>query len=138
MHINIATRKSKLALWQSHFVADLLKKQYPDVTISFIEIVTEGDLQQTVALDKIGGKSVFVKALQEALLKYTADIAVHSMKDMSVQETPGCTIAAVCKRHDPRDVFVSLNYADIAALPKNAVIGTSSPRRGCLVKFLRP
>src|SRR3990167_557785 len=89
MNIRIATRKSKLALWQANFVKTALEKKYPDAKITLVEIVTEGDKQQTIPLTHIGGKSLFVKALQTALLNNTADIAVHSIKDMSVQNTAG-------------------------------------------------
>ena len=136
--LKIATRKSKLALWQAQFVADQLKVYFPEIETMFVEITTEGDRQQTVALDHIGGKSVFVKALQEALLQNQADIAVHSMKDMSVHDTAGLCIGAVCKRHDPRDAFVSKKYDRIATLPPQAIVGTGSPRRSCLLKSLRP
>ena len=136
--LKIATRKSKLALWQANFVKDALEKKHPPLKIELVEIVTDGDRLQNVALTDVGGKSVFVKALQTALLNNTADIAVHSMKDMSVHDTADLTIAAVCERADARDAFLSINYADIASLPKNAVVGTASPRRSSLIKSLRP
>lgn len=137
-NLRIATRKSKLALWQANFVKSALEKKYPELNITLVEMVTEGDRQQNIALTHIGGKSVFVKALQLALLNNEADIAVHSIKDMSVHDTKGLILGAICEREDPSDAFISNDYADINALCKNAVIGTSSPRRESLIKSLRP
>ena len=136
--IRVATRKSKLALWQANFVANLLKEKFPALSAHFIEMVTDGDRHQSTALNTMGGKSLFVKTLQEAVLKNKADIAVHSMKDMSVYETKGLSIGAVCKRADARDAFISPNYESILSLPQRAVVGTSSPRRACLLKAMRP
>ena len=136
--IRIATRKSKLALWQAYYVKSAIEKQHPDIHVSFVEMTTEGDQNQQVALTHIGGKSLFVKSLQNALLHHDADIAVHSIKDMSVQETKGLTLAAICERADPRDAFLSNDYADLLSLPQNAVVGTASPRRESLMKSLRP
>lgn len=138
MNIRIATRKSKLALWQANFVKTAIEKKYPDITVSLIEIITEGDKQQTIPLTEIGGKSLFVKALQIALLNNQADIAVHSIKDMSVQQTTGLSMDAILKREDARDAFLSLKYSNLLSMPKNAVIGTSSPRRSALIKSIRP
>ena len=137
-HIKIATRKSKLALWQANFIKLALENRYPKLQISLLEIVTEGDQQQNIPLTQIGGKSVFVKTLQNALLNNEADIAVHSIKDMSVHDTKDLMLAAICERADARDVFISNHYADINALPLNASVGTASPRRESLVKSIRP
>lgn len=137
-HIRIATRKSKLALWQANFVKSELEKKYPELSIELIGIVTEGDQQLSIPLVNIGGKSVFVKALQNALLNNEADIAVHSIKDMSVYQAEKLVLAAICERADPRDAFLSNHYANLNALPQNAIVGTSSPRRTCLIKSLRP
>src|SRR3990167_82853 len=131
--IKIATRKSKLALWQANLIKSAIEKHYPELDVSLFEMVTEGDRQQTVELAAIGGKSVFVKALQNALLNNDADIAVHSIKDMSVHDTKGLMLAAICEREDARDAFISNDYRDITALPENAVVGTASPRRECLI-----
>lgn len=136
--LTIATRKSKLALWQANHVKSLLEKKYPNLPIQLLLMTTEGDQQQSAPLTHIGGKSVFVKTLQNALFNRTADIAVHSMKDMSVFPTTGLAIAAVLKRADARDAFVANHYTDLNALPENAIVGTASPRRTCLVKSLRP
>lgn len=135
--IRIATRKSKLALWQAHFIKCALEKKYPTITVSLVEIITEGDQQQTVPLTKIGGKSVFVKALQTALLNNEADIAVHCMKDMSVHKTDELILGAICERADPRDAFVSNNFMTLESLPQKSIVGTSSPRRASLIQSRR-
>jgi len=137
-HIKIATRKSKLALWQANFVKSALENRYPELQVSLFEMVTEGDRQQNIPLTQMGGKSVFVKSLQNALLNNEADIAVHSIKDMSVHDANGLTLAAICERKDARDAFISNHYADIDTLPLNAVVGTASPRRESLLKSMRP
>lgn len=138
MNIRIATRKSKLALWQANFVKEALEKKYPDVKISLVEIITEGDKQQLIPLTDVGGKSLFVKALQIALLNNEADIAVHSIKDMSVQNTAGLMLGAILKREDARDAFVSVKYKNLLSMPANTIVGTSSPRRTALIKSIRP
>lgn len=135
--IKIATRQSKLALWQANFVKQSLEKKYPEIRVELIGIITEGDQEQMMPLTELGGKSNFVKALQTALLNHTADIAVHSMKDMSVFPVEKLMLAALCERANPFDAFVSNQYTDLFSLPKNAIIGTASPRRTCLVKSLR-
>lgn len=137
-HIRIATRRSKLALWQANHVKAALEKMYPEYTITLYEMTTEGDQQQSIPLNQIGGKGLFVKSLQQALLRNEADIAVHSIKDMSVHETPGLMLGAILKREDPRDAFISPNYADIHSLPEGAVVGTASPRRSSLLLSVRP
>lgn len=138
MNIRIATRKSKLALWQASFVKEALEQRYPDIKISLVEIITEGDKQQTTPLADMGGKSLFVKALQVALLNNEADIAVHSIKDISVHNTTGLMLGAILKREDARDAFVSVKYKNLLAMPANTIIGTSSPRRTVLIKEIRP
>lgn len=136
--LRIATRKSKLALWQANFIKSAIEENHPDYDVSLIEIVTDGDREQNRALSNIGGKSNFVKGLQEILLQSDADIAVHSMKDMSAYDTPGLTLAAICERADPRDAFISNHYTNILSLPENAVVGTASPRRESILKSIRP
>ena len=136
--IRIATRKSKLALWQANFIKQEIEKKYPELTVTLFEMTTEGDQQQNSSLSEIGGKSVFVKTLQNALLHHEADIAVHCVKDMSVYETDGLVLAAIGEREDPRDAFISTQFSDLNALPKQAVVGTSSPRRASLIKSFRP
>lgn len=136
--IRIATRKSPLALWQASYVKELLLKIDPDLDVSFVGLTTEGDKEQTKSLIDIGGKSLFVKELQQALIHNQADIAVHSIKDMSVQPCPSLCLAAICERDDPRDVLVSAHYSNLNALPQGAVVGTASPRRTALLKSRRP
>ncbi len=135
--LKIATRKSPLALWQAHFVKQQLEMNHPDLTIELVGLVTAGDKNTNVALTHLGGKSLFVKELQRALLDKQADIAVHSIKDMSVQPCPGLTLAAVCQREDPRDVLASNHHYDLQSLPHNATVGTASPRRQSLLLALR-
>lgn len=136
--IRIATRNSKLALWQANFVKAAIEKKYPECVVSLVEVITAGDRAHNIPLTTVGGKSLFVKALQQVLLNNEADIAVHSMKDMSVHPTPGLIIAATLTRADPRDAFISLKYSSIDTLPQGAVVGTASPRRSALLKSLRP
>jgi hydroxymethylbilane synthase len=138
MKIRIATRKSPLALWQTNFVKEALLQLDGSLDIVFVELTTQGDREQSIPLTDIGGKSLFVKELQRAVLDGDADIAVHSIKDMSVQDCDGLTLAAICKRDDARDAFLSTQYASIEALPSSAVVGTSSPRRASLLKSLKP
>ena len=135
--LKIATRKSPLALWQAQHVRDLLKIQYPSLTIEFISLTTTGDQKTEISLNDIGGKSLFVKELQEAILDHRADIAVHSVKDMSAHPTPHLILPAVLKREDPRDALISFTYASLADLPTGAVVGTSSPRRECQLRVYR-
>lgn len=136
--IKIATRKSKLALWQANFVKDALEKNYSHIHVALIGIVTEGDQQSLTPSTAATGKSNFVKALQTAVLNHEADIAVHSMKDLSVFPVEKLTLAAVCERAIPFDAFVSKHSTDLFSLPARAVVGTSSPRRTCVIKSLRP
>lgn len=136
--IRIATRKSRLALWQANWIKTALEKVYPHLSIILCPISTTGDEKADLPLTKIGGKSVFVKTLQTALLNNEADIAVHCVKDMSVHATPGLTIAAICEREDPRDAFLSHQAETLELLKPNAIIGTGSPRRTALIKSIRP
>lgn len=137
MKIRIATRKSPLALWQANFVKDALLQLDSSLEISLVGLTTKGDREQSVALTKLGGKTLFVKELQNAVLNNAAEITVHSIKDMSVQDCPGLVLAAICEREDPRDAFVSNQYASIDQLPETAIVGTSSPRRTALLKAKR-
>ncbi|MBS0349833.1 MAG: hydroxymethylbilane synthase [Proteobacteria bacterium] len=136
--LRIATRKSPLAMWQANWVKQQLAMHYPDVKIEFIRLVTEGDKKTEVALNQIGGKSLFVKELQAALLSHEADLAVHSLKDLSVFPCLGLMLAAVCLREDPRDVLIANNSCLLSQLPVNAIVGTSSPRRQFQLKAIRP
>ena len=134
----IATRRSKLALWQSEYIKEELLKHYPDMEITLKEFVTKGDKILDVPLAKIGGKGLFTKELEVAMLEGNADLAVHSLKDVPTQFEEGLTLAAVSKRYDPRDALLSNKYKNIEDLPKGAVIGTTSLRRRMALKLLRP
>lgn len=136
--LKIATRQSPLALWQANYVKDRLQQLYPDLTIELVPMVTKGDVILDSPLAKIGGKGLFVKELENALLNKEADIAVHSMKDVPMQFPEGLGLAVICQREDPRDAFVSHSYRTFAELPQGAVVGTSSLRRQCQLKALRP
>lgn len=136
--LKIATRQSPLALWQANYVKNRLQQLYPDLTIELVPMVTKGDVILDSPLAKIGGKGLFVKELENALLTKEADIAVHSMKDVPMQFPEGLGLAVICQREDPRDAFVSHSYRTFAELPQGAVIGTSSLRRQCQLKALRP
>ena len=134
----IATRRSKLALWQSEYIKEELLKHYPDMEITLKEFVTKGDKILDVPLAKIGGKGLFTKELEVAMLEGNAHLAVHSLKDVPTQFEEGLTLAAVSKRYDPRDALLSNKYKSIDDLPKGAVIGTTSLRRRMALKLLRP
>ena len=136
--LKIATRQSPLALWQANYVKDRLQQLYPDLIVALVPMVTKGDVILDSPLAKIGGKGLFVKELENALLNKEADIAVHSMKDVPMQFPEGLGLAVICKREDPRDAFVSNSYRTFAELPQGAVVGTSSLRRQCQLKALRP
>jgi hydroxymethylbilane synthase len=137
-HIKIATRRSPLALWQANFVKELIVKKHPHVTVELILIVTEGDKNLTNSLAKIGGKGLFIKELEVALRDKRADIAVHSMKDMTVHLPEDLTLAAFCPREDVRDAFVSEKYNALQQLPHGAIVGTSSLRRQAQLLAMRP
>ena len=136
--LKIATRQSPLALWQANYVKDRLQQLYPALTVELVPMVTKGDVILDSPLAKIGGKGLFVKELENALLNKEADIAVHSMKDVPMQFPEGLGLAVICKREDPRDAFVSNSYRTFSELPQGAVVGTSSLRRQCQLKALRP
>jgi len=128
-HIRIATRKSPLALWQAEWVSAELKRLHPDVTTELVKIMTRGDKILDVPLAKVGGKGLFTKEIDEALLDGRADIAVHSMKDVPTELPAGTSIRVHPKREDPRDIFATVTGGDLDSLPENATIGTSSLRR---------
>lgn len=134
----IITRQSPLALWQANFVRDQLLAHHPTLTVNILGKTTTGDQQQAAALNSIGGKNLFTKELQRSLLNHTADIAVHSVKDLAVTPTPGLHLGAVCQRTDPRDAFISKHFPSLAALPPGATVGTASPRRQCQLLAARP
>ncbi len=134
----IATRRSQLALWQSEYIKAELQKHYPSIQIELKEFVTKGDKILDVPLAKIGGKGLFTKELEVAMLNNEAHLAVHSLKDVPTQFEEGLQLAAVTKRFDPRDAFLSDKYSSLDTLPKGAVIGTTSLRRRMALKLLRP
>ncbi len=136
--LRIATRKSPLALWQAEFVKHALESVHPDLEVQLIPMVTQGDIILDTPLAKVGGKGLFVKELEQALLENRADIAVHSMKDVPVEFPEGLGLTTICKREDPRDAFVSNHYPDLKSLPIGAVVGTSSLRRQSQLRALRP
>ncbi len=136
--IRIATRKSPLALWQAEHVAKLLETAFPGVKTELVKMTTQGDKILDAPLAKIGGKGLFVKELEVGMLEGTADIAVHSMKDVPVEFPEGLHLGAILSREDPTDAFVSNRYASLTDLPPNARIGTSSLRRQCQIKALYP
>lgn len=136
--LQIATRKSPLALWQAEHVRARLVQAYPGLQVELITMNTQGDRVLDSPLAKIGGKGLFVKELEQGMLNGRADIAVHSMKDVPVEFPAGLGIAAVLEREDPRDAFVSNRHASIDALPEGACVGTSSLRRQCQLHAWRP
>jgi hydroxymethylbilane synthase len=136
--IVIATRESQLALWQANNVKASLEALYPDVKVELMGMTTKGDQILDSPLSKIGGKGLFVKELETALLNGTADIAVHSMKDVPMAFPEGLGLAVICEREDPTDAFVSNQYDSIDSLPAGAVVGTSSLRRSCQLRMQRP
>lgn len=125
----IATRESRLALWQAEHVKARLEAAHPGLTVKLLGMTTEGDQRLDVTLSKIGGKGLFVKELEAALHDARADLAVHSLKDVPAELPDGFALACVMEREDPRDAFISNQYASLAALPQGAVVGTSSLRR---------
>ena len=125
----IASRESRLALWQAEHVRAALQKYYPACDVSILGMTTRGDQILDRSLAKVGGKGLFVKELEVALAEGRADLAVHSLKDVPMELPEGFALAALLEREDPRDAFVSNDYADLASLPAGAVVGTSSLRR---------
>ncbi len=136
--VRIATRKSALALWQAEFVKAQLEHFHDDVRVELVPMSTQGDIILDTPLAKIGGKGLFVKELEQAMLDGRADIAVHSMKDVPVEFPDDLELHTICEREDPRDAFVSNNFANIDALPQGAIVGTSSLRRQCQIRAMRP
>jgi hydroxymethylbilane synthase len=136
--VRIATRQSPLALWQAEFVKKKLQEHHPELQVELLGMTTEGDRHLGTPLVAIGGKGLFVKELEYALLDGRADIAVHSMKDVPAYFPEGLELVAICEREDPRDAFVSNKYTHWSQLPKGAKIGTASLRRQAQIKALRP
>lgn len=138
VELKIATRKSPLALWQAEHVAARLKAVDPSLDIGLVKMTTKGDRILDQALSKVGGKDLFVKEIEEALIDRRADVAVHSLKDMPTEIPSGLFIAAFPPREDPRDALISPKGYTIATLPSRAKIGTSSLRRGAQLLRRRP
>jgi hydroxymethylbilane synthase len=136
--IRIATRRSPLAKWQANHVAGLLRSREPTLDVRLHELVTKGDKILDVALARVGGKGLFVKEIEDALLARDAEIAVHSMKDLPAVLADGLVVGAVPVREDPRDALCSPRWKTLAALPRGAKVGTSSLRRSAQLKTLRP
>ncbi len=136
--LKIATRKSPLAMWQANFVKDRLETLYPELQVELVPMSTQGDKILDTPLAKVGGKGLFVKELETAMLEGRADIAVHSMKDVPVEFPEGLGLHTICEREDPRDAFVSNRFTAIDELPQGAVVGTSSLRRQCQLRAARP
>lgn len=138
MNFKIGTRGSKLALTQTNFVADKIKKIMPDANLEICIIKTSGDIMQDVSLLTIGGQGVFVKEIEEALLSGSIDLAVHSMKDVPGDTPEGLMFAAILPREDVRDVLVARDNIKMEFMPRGAKIGTGSQRRGAQIKALLP
>src|SRR5699024_3619176 len=129
--LRIATRQSALALWQAHYVNDTLTASHPGLIVGLVPMARRGGASPATLLAKGGGKGLFVKELEVALVENRADIAVHSMKDVPVEFPQGLGLVTICEREDPRDAFVSNNYDSLDALPAGSIVGTSSLRRQC-------
>lgn len=136
--LRIATRKSPLAMWQAVYVKNALESAHPDLIVELVPMVTRGDVILDTPLAKVGGKGLFVKELELAMIEGRADIAVHSMKDVPVDFPEGLGLVTICEREDPRDAFVSNHYESIESLPAGSIVGTSSLRRQCQLREQRP
>ncbi|WP_417664540.1 hydroxymethylbilane synthase [Pseudidiomarina donghaiensis] len=131
--LTIATRKSLLAMWQAEHIKARLEQLHSDLSVELLPMSTKGDVILDTPLAKIGGKGLFVKELEVAMLEGKADLAVHSMKDLPVEFPEGLELFGICEREDPRDAFVSNNYAQLSELPEGAIVGTCSLRRKCQI-----
>lgn len=136
--LRIATRQSPLAMWQAEYVQSRLQQLHPDLTVELVPMTTQGDKILGTPLTKIGGKGLFVKELEQAMLEGRADIAVHSMKDVPYQFPEGLELKVICEREDPTDAFVSNKYHNLDDLPCGANVGTSSLRRKIQLLKARP
>lgn len=136
--LRIGTHSSQLALWQAIYVRDNLMKVHHSLEVELVKITTTGDRVLNTPLAASGGKGLFLKELEQALLDRHIDLAVHSMKDVTVTLPEGLVIDAICERADPTDAFVSNRYSDIEDLPLGAVVGTCSQRRQCVLRHWRP
>ena len=136
--IRIATRKSELALWQANHVAELLRTRHGGIEVELLPMVTQGDIILDQPLAQIGGKGLFLKELERALLSGAADIAVHSMKDVPVEQVPGLVVDVMLERANPYDALLSREGEMLSDLPAGARVGTSSLRRQCQLRSIRP
>ena len=136
--LRIATRKSELAMWQARHVDGLLRDTHPGLEVSLLPMVTRGDIILDQPLAQIGGKGLFLKELEKALLNGEADIAVHSMKDVPVEQVPGLTVEVMLERANPFDALLNREDVSLAEMPSGSVVGTSSLRRQCQLKSIRP
>ncbi|MEP6388642.1 MAG: hydroxymethylbilane synthase [Halioglobus sp.] len=137
-NLTIATRESPLALWQANYVQARLEEAHPGLQVSLLGMTSRGDQLLDVPLAKVGGKGLFVKELETALLDGSADIAVHSMKDVPMEFPEGLGLSVICEREDPSDAFVSNHFSGLSELPPGSVVGTSSLRRECQLRARRP
>ncbi len=136
--IIIATRESKLAMWQAEHIRDCLEEAYPDMEVVINSMTSRGDQILDTPLAKIGGKGLFTKELENSMLAGESHIAVHSLKDVPMEFPDGLKLSVITKRHDPRDALLSQNYASIEDLPQKAVVGTTSLRRRMQILKIRP
>ena len=136
--LRIASRNSPLAMWQANFVKTRLEGAHPGLVVEILGFTTAGDRLLHSSLARLGGKGLFVKELERAMLDGEADIAVHSMKDVPAEFPAGLALPVICERADPNDAFVSNHHRSLAELPEGAIVGTSSLRRQCQLKRLRP
>lgn len=136
--VRIATRKSPLALWQAEHVRTALMQHYPGLAVELVAMTTRGDRLLDIPLSAEGGKGLFIKELEESLLDGRADIAVHSMKDVTVEMPVGLALQVILPRADPRDVLVANQHYQLVTLPAGARVGTSSLRRQCQLRATRP
>ena len=136
--LTIATRESPLALWQAHHIKSELTRFYPELEVCLLGMTSRGDQLLDIPLNKVGGKGLFVKELETALIDGGADIAVHSMKDVPMELPSGLALAVICEREDPRDAFVSNKWKTFEELPLGSTLGTSSLRRACQLQEIRP
>jgi hydroxymethylbilane synthase len=135
--LRIATRESQLALWQANHVKAELQRFHGDLQVELVAMTSRGDQLLDAPLAKIGGKGLFVKELEAALLAGEADIAVHSMKDVPMEFPAGLCLGVICEREDPTDALVSNRFASVDALPQGSIVGTSSLRRECQLRSRR-
>ena len=138
MSLTIATRESPLAIWQAEFVRSALTEAHAGLDVRLLGMTSRGDQLLDVPLAKVGGKGLFVKELEASLLDGSADIAVHSMKDVPMDFPDGLSLGVICRREDPTDAFVSNHFDSMADLPAGSVVGTSSLRRECQLRVRRP